>query len=916
MNKKTRKSVKKRDSKTDNTSKTAAESKNGSATKTVAASKNGKAKKVGSVKKKSKIEAVETRTHWMRREFGGLSLLIVSLIILISLFTYSPKDPSLNSTGSGAVSNLIGRGGAFLADFSLNGFGYSAYLFGILIGVTGIMLLVRQSLAVRIKESAGYLLLLLFTSVLLALLLEQNSSSYPPGGLVGGWLSHAISPVLGKIGLGLICFLGWLYALALATNQSPVAFFVLLSKHIAKASKQLYILTLKALVLSGKAFARAFAALGSSIKALLAKRSEKKALKQAEREQQAKEEEANAAPAINKPMSETEKETVEELPEAKSGEAVVTIRRKVVVEEPKEEENKQEKEKPEDVLPIVNGIDKSSQATDVSSDEIAQNDEDEDPDAEAQIVDSRAPRVNPDDLGDEALEEVEEEYAYELPPLRLLDFKHDGDQEIDREQLFSNARKLEETLLDYGIHGKVKEIHPGPVVTMYEFAPARGTKLSRIANLEDDLAMALAAFKVRIVAPIPGKSVVGIEVPSQNRETVYFKEIVGHKKFYDSKNKLTIALGKDIFGYPVVANLQKMPHLLIAGATGSGKSVGVNTMILSILFRCSPEEVKFILVDPKRLEFNFYEGIPHLLLPVVTDPKQASLALGWVVHEMDTRYQQLSEWGAKNIDSYNNLVSRLEDARERKGGDIQQVIEEFSLKEGGDGKKLAKLLRANPVPKRMPFIVVVIDELADLMMVAGKEVELSIARLAQLARASGIHLIVATQRPSTDVLTGLIKNNFPARISFRVSQKVDSRTILDQNGAEALLGMGDMLFAPGTGELKRIHGAFITEEETSRIVEFIKRQRRFSYQTDILDKIEKEAEIKKQVSEEYDSEYDKAVEIVCSSGKASISLLQRKLKIGYNRSARIIEKMEEDGLVGPSDGVRGRQVYARPIPKD
>jgi len=875
------------------------------------------------------------------REFGGLALVFLSLIIAISLFTYTPSDPSLSSTGEGATANLIGRFGAFVADLALQGFGYSAWLFSILMGLSGFMLIFKRPLAVRLKESAGYLLLLLFSSVALAILLSSENMPYPPGGLVGGVIEHHFTPILGAIGLFLICLLGWFFSLALATNQSPVTFAVYIGRYTARFSLLAYKGIRISVIFIGIYTFRSIRLLAAFINRRRAAAAERAQLDMEARQAAAANDTERSEPAINHFKSEVPADECADTgddasdpiipgqPELKRGEVLITIRRNAAPEDESvtaiETENTDDSEDDESfVIPEQFRRDPeedTEEDDEETAEETSETEDSEDKDEkteseEAQIIDTRAPRVSADELGSDALEISYAEY--ELPPLRLLDYKQDQDTEIDREQLLANARKLEETLLDYGIQGVVKEIHPGPVVTMYEFAPARGTKLSRIANLEDDLAMALAALKVRIVAPIPGKSVVGIEVPSQNREMVYFKEIVGHKKFIESRNRLTVALGKDIFGYPVVANLQKMPHLLIAGATGSGKSVGVNSMILSILYRSTPEEVKFILVDPKRLEFNFYEGIPHLLLPVVTDPKQAALALGWVVHEMDSRYSQLSDWGAKNIDSYNNLVTRLEEARRARGGDIQQVIEEYSAREGGDEKKIARLLRTNPVPKKLPFIVVVIDELADLMMVAGKEVELSIARLAQLARASGIHLIVATQRPSTDVLTGLIKNNFPARLSFRVSQKVDSRTILDQNGAEALLGMGDMLYLPGSGELQRIHGAYVSEEETSRVVEFIKKQRRASYRSDILQSMEEQAEADKQMAEggENDSEYDRAIDIVCSSGKASISLLQRKLKIGYNRSARIIEKMEEDGIVGPSDGVKGRQVYGRPLSRD
>lgn len=460
---------------------------------------------------------------------------------------------------------------------------------------------------------------------------------------------------------------------------------------------------------------------------------------------------------------------------------------------------------------------------------------------------------------------------YKLPHVDLLDPVEKRDIKIDRETINLNARILEKKLKDYGIEGEVKEVSPGPVITLYEFEPAPGIKISRIANLADDLAMALSAVSIRIVAPIPGKSVVGIEIPNAVRQTVYLREIIESRPFLESQSYLTLALGKTIYGEPFVADLAKMPHLLVAGSTGSGKSVSLNSMICSILFKATPIHVRFLMIDLKMLELSFYDGIPHLLLPVVTNPKNAKLSLRWLIDEMERRYRIMAEKGVRSIEKYNQKAQK----------------ENYEL---------------------LPYIVVVIDELADLMMVSTKEVEEYIARLAQMARASGIHLIIATQRPSVDVLTGIIKANFPARISFQVSSKVDSRTILDTNGAESLLGQGDMLFlSPGAGRLSRIHGPFVSEGEIRRIVDFLKQQGSPSYQTEILDEREKDEDI-----EELDDEkYEEAKEFVMERGEASISMIQRRFRIGYNRAARIIERMEKEGIVGPSDGVKPREVLKR-----
>jgi S-DNA-T family DNA segregation ATPase FtsK/SpoIIIE len=492
--------------------------------------------------------------------------------------------------------------------------------------------------------------------------------------------------------------------------------------------------------------------------------------------------------------------------------------------------------------------------------------------------------------------------AFQLPPISLLEAEVEKRQKIDRDSLIMNSRILEKKLLDYGVEGKVVEVRPGPVITVYEFEPAPGVKVSRIVNLADDLALALSALSIRIVAPIPGKSVVGIEVPNTNRETVYLKEIIDSENFRNFKSKLSFGLGKDISGDPFVVDLSRMPHLLVAGSTGSGKSVSINAMVCSILFKATPEEVRFLMIDPKMLELSDYEGIPHLLLPVVTNPKKAAAALKWLVEEMERRYTVLAEKGVRNIEHYHQ---RMEKELKEKGKVYKR---KGDVLEGDEEKKIEPM-------ERVPYIVVVIDELADLMMISSKEVEESITRLAQMARAVGIHLLLATQRPSVDVLTGIIKANFPARISFQVTSKVDSRTILDTIGAEHLLGAGDMLFLPpGSSKLTRLHGAFVSSQEIKRIVEFLKKQGKPSYlDPSILVEIKKEKETIGGGEDEYDEKYDEAVAFVAEAGQASISLIQRRFRIGYNRAARIIEKMEEEGVVGASDGVKPREVLVKKI---
>jgi S-DNA-T family DNA segregation ATPase FtsK/SpoIIIE len=467
--------------------------------------------------------------------------------------------------------------------------------------------------------------------------------------------------------------------------------------------------------------------------------------------------------------------------------------------------------------------------------------------------------------------------GFELPSINFLIDPEPAEIDTDRENLEMQSKLLEKKLEDFGVTGKVVAVTPGPVITTFEYEPAPGVKINKVVNLTDDLALALRALSIRIVAPIPGKAVIGIEIPNANRQMVRFKEVLASDAYDHSKSFLTLCLGKDIVGNPVVAELDKMPHLLIAGATGTGKSVALNTMICSILYKATPDDVKLIMIDPKRIELSSYDGIPHLITPVVTDVKKATNALFWAVREMEQRYVLLSERKARNLLQYNQKIEK--------------------------DKKANK----EDTPEKLPFIVVIIDELADLMMVASRDVEVAITRLAQMARAAGIHMILATQRPSVDVLTGIIKANFPTRLSFQVSSKTDSRTIIDSNGAESLLGMGDMLFLPpGTAKLQRIHGAYLSEGELSGIVEFLKSQRAPEYDQEVTLPREEEKESAEET--EHDERYDEAVALVTKTRQASISMVQRHLRIGYNRAARIIEMMEKEGVVGPSDGVKQREV--------
>ncbi|MCI2400193.1 DNA translocase FtsK [Aliiroseovarius subalbicans] len=496
---------------------------------------------------------------------------------------------------------------------------------------------------------------------------------------------------------------------------------------------------------------------------------------------------------------------------------------------------------------------------------------------------------------------------YELPPLNLLtnpvaiERHHLSDDALEE-----NARMLEVVLDDYGVKGEIVSVRPGPVVTMYELEPAPGLKASRVIGLADDIARSMSALSAR-VSTVPGRSVIGIELPNVNREKVVLREILSARDFGDGNMKLPLALGKDIGGDPIVANLSKMPHLLIAGTTGSGKSVAINTMILSLLYKLTPEECRLIMIDPKMLELSVYDGIPHLLSPVVTDPKKAVVALKWVVGEMEERYRKMSKMGVRNIDGYNSRVADALAKDEMFSRTVQTGFDEDT------GEPIFETEESQPV--KLPYIVVVVDEMADLMMVAGKEIEACIQRLAQMARASGIHLIMATQRPSVDVITGTIKANFPTRISFQVTSKIDSRTILGEQGAEQLLGMGDMLYMAGGARITRVHGPFVSDEEVEEIVTYLKSYGPPEYVGGVVDGVDddKSSDIDAVLglggnTDGEDALYDQAVAIVIKDRKCSTSYIQRKLAIGYNKAARLVEQMEDQGLVSASNHVGKRDI--------
>jgi S-DNA-T family DNA segregation ATPase FtsK/SpoIIIE len=520
------------------------------------------------------------------------------------------------------------------------------------------------------------------------------------------------------------------------------------------------------------------------------------------------------------------------------------------------------------------------------------------------LVAPRAPRVAPGRRGRTGAQrrlDLGPTGDYELPGLVLLEAAPTGANQgtVNRDSLEKNARLLETVLSDFGVKGEIVKVRPGPVVTRYDLEPAPGTKTSRVVGLADDIARSMSAISVR-VAVVPGSSVIGIELPNTRREVVYLRELLGAKTYERAGGKLPLVLGKDISGSPIIVDLVRMPHLLIAGTTGSGKSVSVNVLILSLLYRLTPEACKFIMIDPKMLELSVYEGIPHLLAPVVTEPKKAVVALKWTVREMEERYRAMSRLGVRNIEGYN---ARIEEAR-RTGEVLTRRVQTGFDPDTGQPVHEEQPFDLSP----LPFIVVVVDEMADLMLVAGKEIEATVQRLAQMARAAGIHLIMATQRPSVDVITGTIKANFPTRISFHVTSKIDSRTILGEMGAEQLLGQGDMLYMAHGGRITRVHGPLVTDQEVEDVVDHLKRQGQPAYIESVTEDEDDQIDGFETPGGTGDELYDQAVAVVCQHRKASTSFIQRHLQIGYNRAARIIEKMESEGVVSPANHVGKREV--------
>jgi S-DNA-T family DNA segregation ATPase FtsK/SpoIIIE len=780
----------------------------------------------------------------MKKELLSLLLLFLIIFFAVSLFSFHADDPAIGNgilTAPGGIHNLFGLVGAHVAGFLVFLFGVGALWVPVILSLLTLSYIKEKSSRVMWLTPAGGIILMIATGAGFFLFRDE----YPLLGTLvpaGGWV--------GTI------FAGFLLTYANTTGCIIVLiFFAVIGVIFATGIS---------MVALGRMIFRKTAALASAVNrdlktlsCTLKQRVEQWKLRRSER--------------LNNPVTDdTPKALLKSLPfpsrkKSKTG-------------------------------PIA-------QSGDVfESENFPDNDGGADIDSENLFVPTIvAPQIDTKEYASDRMsEDIREQEVYRLPPLNFLEAKVKVRLEIDTDKLQEKARILEIKLNDFNVKGEVVEILPGPVITTFEYRPAPGIKLSKITGLSDDLALALSAVSIRIVAPIPGRDVVGIEIPNDEREMVNLREMVACKDFIESDSMLTLGLGKDLMGRPVVTKMDKMPHLLIAGATGTGKSVGLNAMIISLLYKATPDEVKFIMIDPKRIELSVYNEIPHLISPVVTDMKKATNALFWAVKEMERRYELLEENGLRNLAQYNDMIKEKQRSRTERPADGPESEIETDLSD------LAPL----------PYIVVIVDELSDLMMVASKDVEFALTRLAQMARAAGIHIIIATQRPSADVLTGTIKANFPTRISFQVSSKIDGRIIMDQGGAESLLGNGDMLFCPpGTGKIMRIQGAYISEKEIASVTGFLKEQLKPEYDENVT-KGDDEEEIREFDDAEYDEKYDEAVAVVTQSGQASISYVQRRLRIGYNRAARLIEMMEHEGIIGPQIGTKPREILVKNYDED
>lgn len=909
-----------------------------------------RAKTKRGAKEKPSRRASDREVEALKNEMLGITIAVGCLAIFLALISFFPEDVSKlgEAASTGRSHNLIGPVGAHIANMILAVFGLAGFLLPITLVLPGLCLLTGRRLYIRVTDAIAFPALIICCAMASHLWLDQRTVlSHLPGGWIGAHGAEILRSFFGTTGAYLFVYATLALTFVMSTGVSIVT-------GLRRAASPTLGWLRGIVMRTVAAIQRLPSRVWQDIRELLSQqrsqpaepKPEKKAVKKdTDKPKITDRRKTVAADTKESPVSEDTEKAPSSL--GKLG-ALLSFT-------PRKSDAARERESGPFILgdnvvkhptsELVQDVDAAGVQFDDPVDAVAFSGKSDT--TCVQTVETQPPAVHqqtpaetngveagpapkpvvnrrrnkeapPEEQIEIPLPEDLKVEGYKLPPLHFLDYDDSDQVEVDPIFLQEQAERLVNALSTFKIEGRVTEIHPGPVVTMYEFEPAPGVRISKIAGLSDDLAMALKAFRVRIVAPIPGKGAVGFEVPNQSRETVYIKEIIGSKAFTQKKQNLPMVLGKNIHGEPMVTDLSKMPHLLVAGTTGSGKSVGVNCMITSLLYHCTPEECRFIMVDPKMLELSIYEGIPHLLLPVVTDPKKASMALKWAVDEMERRYELMKNAGVRDLRGYNRRVEKdiAEAKAARLRAEANALDPQFASDEldgEGEGETLTvQVLDAATVdpPQKLPYLVVVIDEFADLMMVAGKEVELCVARIAQKARAAGIHLILATQRPSTDVITGLIKANFPTRIAFQVSSGIDSRTVLNTIGAENLLGKGDMLFMPpGSSKLTRVHGAFVSEDEISGVVEFIRAQAEPDYLDEsVLLTEDEQDDLADDSGAEMDEMYEEAVRVVARDGRASTSHLQRRLSLGYNRAARIVDQMERDGLVGPSRGAKPREV--------
>jgi S-DNA-T family DNA segregation ATPase FtsK/SpoIIIE len=791
-------------------------------------------------------------------EFVGVALFAAALIWIVSLASYEPTDAAwFFSTGSHAApANFAGRVGAFVAELSFQLFGYAAYLIPAGFVIIGWTYFWCKTVDAAGTKATGAALLVAAISTFLSLVFGtldvSGNKSFRAGGYTGEFLAKEMSEYLARAGSLIVILTLIFLAVIMSTQFSFGRFFAAALRAMKGAAMR-------------------------GIDALRAWRDERQRERQ-RREVIAKHTKNGVAPEVKAPLESRQAPVVSRQSEVASRQPEVASRQPDAERSAKASRSVADVEEPRTKAPAPQVFERGDdeQPAELPKPAAFGSAKSFAPPKPPKVTVQPLPLPDPEPTTKAPAERRKGEYA--LPPLALLDAPK-TERKIDERELMDGARLLEDKCREFSVEGSVVQIHPGPVVTTFEFKPDAGVKYSKITGLADDLCLAMQAESV-LIDRIPGKSTVGIQIPNRTREQISLRELLESDAYRRSPSKVAIALGKTIHGDPYAADLATMPHLLIAGSTGAGKSVAINGMLTSILYRATPDDVRLIMIDPKRLELGMYDAIPHLMTPVVVDPKQAANALRWAVGEMENRYKTLAAEGVRNIEQYNRNVQ-------------QAIAEKRTPKDGVE-------------PKPLPFIVVVIDELADLMMVASNEVEESIARLAQMARAVGIHLILATQRPSVDVITGLIKANLPARISFRVSSKIDSRTILDGNGAEQLLGKGDMLFLPpASSRFVRLHGPYISEQESARVASYLRKQGKPTYDESITAEEKTAADA---IEMDKDDLYDEAARIIVQSGQASISYLQRRLRIGFSRAARLVDMMEMEGLVSPAAGGKPREV--------